>query len=410
MKVSPELLSLFYAAGGRCYLRVAIVHHWLVTQGGGERVLEALASMFPDADIFTLIADPKSIPPKLKGRRITQSFLGRLPWSRKLHRHLLPLYPIAVEQLDLQDYDLVITSDAGPMKGVIVAPGALHICYCHAPMRYIWNQYHEYRNDLSGPAKYAFAASAHYVRGWDFAAAQRVSLFAANSVNVSDRIRQYYARPSLVLYPPVDTSRASLETTVDDSYLAVGRLVAYKRFDLLIAACNRLLRKLRIIGVGPEESELRALAGCTIEFLGHVENDVLWSEYARCRALLFAADEDFGLAPVEAQACGRPVIAYGKGGALESIAAGREKLLAGRATGIFFQQQSVGALCDAILEFEKKERHFDPIFISDWAKRFDSAYFVDGFRELVNAATASRQPTPFRQPSLASNAPRGVAG
>jgi glycosyltransferase involved in cell wall biosynthesis len=409
-------VSLLYAAGGRCYLRVAIVHHWLVTQGGGERVLEALASIFPDADIFTLIADPKSISPQLKGRRITQSFLGRLPWSGKLHRHLLPLYPMAVEQLDLQDYDLVITSDAGPMKGVIVAPGALHICYCHTPMRYIWNQYHDYRNQLSGPAKYAFAASAHYVRGWDFAAAQRVSLFAANSVNVSDRIRQYYARPSLVLYPPVDTSRASLESSVDESYLAVGRLVAYKRFDLLIAACNRLGRRLRIIGVGPEERTLRALAGRSIEFLGHVENDALWSEYARCRAFLFAADEDFGLAPVEAQACGRPVIAFGKGGALESIAAGRDKVLAGRATGIFFAQQSIGALCDAILEFERKERHFNPVFISDWAKRFDSAYFVDGFRELVNVAMAScerpstvDEPTPHSQPTLVSNASRGVA-
>ena len=230
---------------------MAIVHHWLVTQGGGERVLEALASMFPGADIFTLLADPPSIPASLRGRCITQSFLARIPWSHKLHRHLLPLYPMAVEQLDLRDYDLVITSDAGPMKGVLVAPEAVHICYCHAPMRYIWNQYHDYRNELSGLAKSVFGLSAHYVRAWDFAAAQRVSLFVANSVNVSNRIRQYYSRPSLVLYPPVDTSFARLETTVDESYLAVGRLVAYKRLDLLIAACNRLGRRLRIIGIGP---------------------------------------------------------------------------------------------------------------------------------------------------------------
>ena len=212
-------------------MRVAIVHHWLVTQGGGERVLEALASMFPEADIFTLIADPRSIPSSLRDRHITQSFLGRIPWANRFHRHFLPLYPMAVEQLDLRGYDLVITSDAGPMKGVLVAPGALHICYCHAPMRYLWNQYHDYRHHLSGFAKCTFSASAHYVRAWDFAAAQRVSLFVANSVNVSDRIRQYYLRPSLVLYPPIDTSFARLGS-VDDSYLAVGRLVAYKRLDL----------------------------------------------------------------------------------------------------------------------------------------------------------------------------------
>jgi glycosyltransferase involved in cell wall biosynthesis len=277
------------------------------------------------------------------------------------------------------------------MKGVLVAPGALHICYCHAPMRYIWNQYHEYRDQLSGLAKYAFSASAHYVRAWDFAAAQRVSVFAANSINVADRIRHYYLRPSLVLYPPVDTSHARLDASVDDSYLAVGRLVAYKRMDLLIAACNRLGRRLRIIGAGPEERRLRALAGKSIEFLGYVDNEVLWSEYARCRALLFAAEEDFGMAPVEAQACGRPVIAYGKGGALESIAAERELVSHGCATGLFFHEQTVGALCDTILDFEKRETDFDPVFISDWAKRFDSAYFVEGFRRLVEVALASRE-------------------
>jgi glycosyltransferase involved in cell wall biosynthesis len=293
--------------------------------------------------------------------------------------------------LDLRGYDLVISSDAGPMKGVIVEPGAVHICYCHAPMRYIWNQFQDYRNELSGLAKLAFSASAHYVRAWDFAAAQRVSLFVANSVNVSDRIRQYYSRPSLVLYPPVDTSFARLETSVDDSYLAVGRLVAYKRLDLLIAACNRLGRRLRIIGIGPEERNLRALAGPSIEFLGRVDNEVLWSEYARCRALLFAAEEDFGMVPVEAQACGRPVIAYGKGGALESIASGREAALQGRATGVFFHEQTVAAVCDAMVEFESREQDFDPVVISDWAKRFDSAYFVDNFRELVHVAMSSRE-------------------
>jgi glycosyltransferase involved in cell wall biosynthesis len=372
-------------------LRVAIVHHWLVTKGGGERVLEALSSMFPDADIFTLIADPRSIPPSLQSHRITESFLARIPWSSRFHRYLMPFYPMAVEQLDLRGYGLVLTSDAGPMKGVILAPGTLHICYCHSPMRYIWSHYHESRKGLSGLAKVVFSLSAHYVRTWDFAAAQRVTLFAANSENVSARIRQYYSRPSVVLYPPIDTSLARLEAEVDDNYLAVGRLVSYKRFDLVIAACNRLGRRLRIIGVGPEESKLRALAGRSIEFLGQVENEVLWTEYARCRALLFAAEEDFGMAPVEAQACGRPVIAYGKGGALESVIAESGAGSHARATGVFFHEQTVTSLCEAIVDFERREQEFDPVFISDWAKRFDSVYFVDGFRELVNNAMASSE-------------------
>jgi glycosyltransferase involved in cell wall biosynthesis len=376
-------------------VRVAIVHHWLVTQGGGERVLEALASIFPDADIFTLIAKPELIPISLRNRRIKQSLLARIPWSHRFHRHLLPLYPLAVEQLDLRGYDLVITSDAGPMKGVIVAPGAVHICYCHAPMRYLWNQYHDYRDELSGIAKYAFSVSAQYVRAWDFAAAQRVNLFAANSANVSRRIRQYYARPSAVLYPPVDTSFARLEARSNDCYLAVGRLVNYKRMDLVIAACNRLKRRLRIIGSGPEERNLRALAGPSIEFLGQVPDGVLWNEYARCRAFLFAAEEDFGMAPVEAQACGRPVIAYGKGGALESIATANGFGSQARATGLFFHEQSVPALCDAMLAFEAREHEFDPKFIRDWARRFDSAYFIDGFRDLVDGALKFHERKPF---------------
>jgi glycosyltransferase involved in cell wall biosynthesis len=378
-------------------MRVAIVHHWLVTQGGGERVLAALASIFPDADIFTLIAHHQAVPLALKSRRIEQSFLARIPWSNRIHRYLMPLYPLAVEQLDLRGYDLVITSDAGPMKGVLVAPQAVHICYCHAPMRYLWNQYHDYRNDLSGFAKFAFSLTAHYLRAWDFAAAQRVTQFVANSWNVSQRIRQYYSRSSVVLYPPVDTSRARVEASTGESYLAVGRLVGYKRLDLVIGACNRLNRKLRIIGVGPQERSLRALAGPTIEFLGQVSEDVLWKEYSRCRAFLFAGEEDFGMTLVEAQSCGRPVIAYGKGGALESVATASP----GCATGVLFDEQNEHTLCMAILEFEKREQEFDPVFINGHAKQFDSAHFEDGLRELVKEAMKSPQRVPgYAQPAL----------
>jgi glycosyltransferase involved in cell wall biosynthesis len=375
-------------------MRIAIVHHWLVSQGGGERVVETLASMFPEADIFTLVASPKGVPQGLQNRQITQSFLARLPFSTRIYRHLLPLYPMAVEHLDLSSYDMVISSDAGPMKGVIIAPEAIHICYCHSPMRYVWNKYREYRNELSGIAKYAFSLSAHYVRGWDFSAAQRVTHFLANSNNVAARIRQYYSRESTVLYPPVDTSKGFLAESIGDHYLTVGRLVAYKRIDLVIAACNRLGRKLRVIGTGPEERHLRAIAGRTIEFLGPADSTTLWREYAHCRALLFAAEEDFGMVPVEAQSCGRPVIAYGKGGALESIVQGSGSPASGLSTGLFFYNQSAHALSNAIIDFESRERQFHPPAIREWARRFDSTHFVTRFREFLEQVSTAPPHSP----------------
>jgi glycosyltransferase involved in cell wall biosynthesis len=377
-------------------MRVAIVHHWLVSLGGGERVVEALASMYPEADIFTLVSSPAGIPASLRSHRITQSFLARLPFSARIYRQLLPLFPMAVEQLDLSDYDLVISSDAGPMKGVITSPGTVHICYCHSPMRYVWNKYREYRDELSGLSKYTFSIAAHYVRNWDFSAAQRVTHFIANSHNVSSRIRQYYARDSIVLYPPVETNQGHLADSVGDHYLAVGRLVSYKKLDLIIAACNRLGRRLRVIGTGPEESRLRALAGSSIEFLGQVDAATLWQEYASCRAVLFAAEEDFGMVPVETQACGRPVIAYGKGGALESILGDDESLSNSAATGVFFYEQTVPALSNAILTFERSEHNFDPIAISEWAQTFDSAHFVRRFREFASQALETRHYAPGR--------------
>jgi glycosyltransferase involved in cell wall biosynthesis len=389
-------------SGGKT--RVAIVHHWLVTLGGGERVLEAIASLFPGADIFTLIADPACIPAGLHGHPIRQSFLARIPAARRFHRQLLPLYPLAVEQLDLRGYDLVISSDAGPMKGVLLAPDAVHICYCHAPMRYLWTHYHDYRTTLAPLARWFFSVAAHYVRAWDFAAAQRVTVFAANSQNVANRIQQYYARPSTVLYPPINTVRGRRQTP-GNGYLAVGRLVSYKRFDLLIAACSRLKRRLRIIGSGPEERALRAQAGPYVEFLGQVSDEVLWDEYAQCRALLFAAEEDFGMAPIEAQACGRPVIAYGRGGATESILGTSAQRQPGRSTGILFREQTELAMSRAMLEFERQEDAFDPIFIQSWARHFDQSHFLQGFRNLVeNAVEAHEQGSSGPRSAVAAGA------
>lgn len=364
-------------------MRVAIVHHWFVSKGGGEHVADTLARMYPNADIFALISVPEMLPENIRQHALQTSFLNNIPFAARIYRHLLPLYPLAVEQIDLSGYDLILSSDSGPMKGIIIPPSAAHICYCHAPMRYIWDQRHEYRRELGPIPRAVFSMASHYVRGWDYQAAQRVTRFAANSRYVASRIRQYYGRQSAVIYPPVDTSSGYLAEEQSDAYLTVGRLVRYKRIDLLIEACNRLGRRLRIVGTGPEEARLRALAGKTIEFLGYVDEETLWKEYAECRAFLFAAEEDFGMAIVEAQSCGRPVIALGKGGALESVVSLDSAVSRSRCTGIFYYEQTSQAIADAILRFEAGARQFQPMAIREQARRFGSEVFCRNFRDLV---------------------------
>jgi glycosyltransferase involved in cell wall biosynthesis len=373
-------------------MRVAVVHHWFVSTGGGERVAEVLARMYPDADLFSLVVVPEMLPEHLRQRSMQTSFLNRVPFAHRLYRHMLPLYPTAVEQLDLTGYDLVLTSDSGPMKGVIVSPSTVHICYCHAPMRYLWDHYHRYSRGMGGISKAIYGATAHYVRGWDQMAAQRVTYFAANSRYVASRIRQYYGRESIVVYPPVDTASGYLAENHTDAYLTVGRLVAYKRTDLLIQACNRLGRRLRIIGTGPEEGRLRAMAGPTIEFLGQVDNATLWSEYAHCRAFLFAAEEDFGMAVVEAQACGRPVVAFGKGGVVESVIDMDEPGSRSERSGVFFYEQTPTSVADAILRFEENEHKFCPRSIRERTSRFSTDVFCRSFRSLVDGLLPSAVP------------------
>jgi len=376
-------------------VRVAIVHHWFVSQGGGERVAEALAQMYPSADLFALVADPEKIPQSLRDRSLRTSILDRIPFANRIYRQLLPLYPLAVEQIDLSAYDLILTSDSGPMKGTIVSPPAVHICYCHSPMRYLWDQYHEYCRSMGRISRAAFSLSAHYVRRWDQRAAQQVTEFAANSCYVASRISRYYGRESTVIYPPVDISSGYIVDAPGDAYLTVGRLVPYKRIDLLIQACNLLGRELRIIGTGPEEVRLRAQAGKTVRFLGNVDDATLWEEYAHCRAFLFAADEDFGMAVVEAQACGRPVIALGKGGALETIGSLDHSAPSPQDTGVLFYQQTAMAVADAIVRFEASEYCFQPSTIRERASQFSVEAFSRSFRDLVDSALGA--PTRVRE-------------
>jgi glycosyltransferase involved in cell wall biosynthesis len=355
-------------------VRVAIVHHWFVTQGGGERIAEVLGGMFPDADVFTLVSDPEHLPAGLRGRRLTNSLLQKIPGARRMHRHLLPFYPLAVRSLDLSAYDLVLSSDSGPVKGVITREDAVHVCYCHSPMRYLWDGYEDYFRSMPWFAKLPFALSARYVRRWDYAAAQRVTHFVANSQYVAGRIQRNYGRSSEVIHPPIDAERGFFAESPGDYYLAAGRLVPYKKTEILIEACNRLGRRLCIAGVGPELNRLRRMAGPTIEFAGKLSTPDLWRAYGECRALLFAADEDFGMVPLEAQACGRPVIAYGKGGSLETV---RSADSADGATGVFFFEQTPESVAQAILAFEAEEHRFDPRAIQAHARRFDTSVFVE---------------------------------
>jgi glycosyltransferase involved in cell wall biosynthesis len=375
--------------------RVAIVHHWFLSRAGGERVFDSIASMFPSADVFTLFLD-KKYRRALPNHKITTSFLDKVPAAQKVHRHLLPFYPLAVEMLDLHGYDLVISSDSGPVKGVLTDPGSTHICYCHSPMRYLWDGRSAYHRTMSPLTRSIFGITSHYVRNWDYSAAQRVDHFVANSHYVATRIRKYYRRNSTVIHPPINTQQSFLSPTVEDYYLAVGRLVPYKRTDILINACAKLGRKLLIVGDGPERKKLEKLSTKGVEFLGELDDTALSGVYAKARALLFAADEDFGLVPLEAQSYGRPVIAFGKGGALETVVGafvGQGPLEANPPpTGVFFDQQTGDSLAEAILSFESIEESFSPVHTQNHARQFDTSVFIDRMGSFINSVTTAKKP------------------
>jgi glycosyltransferase involved in cell wall biosynthesis len=359
-------------------LRLAIVHYWFIGYAGGERVVSALLDMFPRADIFVLVADAR-ISARFAPHRVTTSFLQHVPGSRRFHRHLLPLAPLALEQFDLRGYDLVISSESGPAKGVLTAPDTCHICYCHSPMRYIWDLYPEYVHgkDMKGLSRTIFMATAHYLRLWDLASASRVDAFVANSRHTAARIRKHYRRDATVIHPPVDVSAGTVSDDIGDYYLVVSRLVDYKRVDLAIAACTRMRRPLRVVGIGPQYARLKSLAGRGVEFLGELNDSDLREQYAHCRALLFPGQEDFGMVPVEAHSFGRPVIAFGQGGALETIQGpfAGEAPIGASDNGILFFEQTRASIEEAIREFEASEQLFSPPAIAGSAQRFSIEQF-----------------------------------
>lgn len=369
------------------HLRVAIVHYWFIGRAGGEKVVEAFAELFPQADLFCLVADHSKLAPILQNRKLQTSFLQRMPGAKKFHRHFLFLQPLALEQFDLSGYDLVISSESGPAKGVITPSRTCHLCYCHSPMRYIWEMYPQYRRIMNPVVGTIFALTAHYMRMWDVASARRVDYFVANSRFIASRIRKYYGRESAVIHPPVETGAGRIGDTPGDYYLAIGRLVDYKRFDLAVRACTQLGRRLRVIGAGPEYKNLVRMAGPTVEFLGKVSDSELRENLAGCRALLFPGEEDFGIVPVEAQSFGRPVIAYASGGVLETV----RGFMAGEAspekpTGVFFAEPSTSSLVRALLDFESHEQAFSPDAIREHSLQFDSKIFKSRIAEFIGFA------------------------
>lgn len=351
-------------------MKVALVHDYLNQYGGAERVLEVFMDLFPDAPIYTIIANLSKMPKRFKDADVRTSFIQNVPLSKNHYKKLLGLFPIAVEQMDLRNYDLVLSSSSAFVKGVITTPAQLHVCYCHTPMRYVWDLYHQYMQEISNPVfSKVLPYILHKVRLWDQVSSQRPDYYISNSFNVTRRIRKYYNRDSHVVHPPVSFNHLSPPRESEEFFLIVSRLLPYKRIDLVIETFNRLKWPLVIIGDGYDKQRLEKLAGPHIKMLGYQSDEVIRDYYSRCRAFILAGEEDFGITPLEAQAHGKPVIAYGKGGALETVVDG--------ITGIFFNEQSTDSLAQTLQHFQKIA--FEPNSIQQHANTFNE----DRFRKQI---------------------------
>jgi glycosyltransferase involved in cell wall biosynthesis len=374
----------FWPTRSEVSVKIAIVHDWLVVSGGAEKVLQHIIECFPQADIFSIV-DFLEDRACLRGRPVQTSFIQRLPFARKRYRGYLPLMPLAIEQLDLSGYDLIISSSHAVAKGVLTGPDQMHVSYVHSPIRYAWDLQHQYLREsgLASGIKSAMArAMLHYMRGWDARSANGVDHLIANSQFIARRIKKAYQRESTVIYPPVDFNGLTLCTEKEDFYITASRMVPYKRMDLIVKAFSQTPeRRLIVIGDGPEMKRIAAVAGRNVTILGYQSFEILHDHLRRARAFVFAAEEDFGISIVEAQACGTPVIAFGKGGALESVVG----LPHERATGVFFREQTIESLIEAVNRFEKNVRYFDPRHCRRNAERFSAENFKAKLTSFVEA-------------------------
>lgn len=361
-------------------MKIALVHDYMVQYGGAERVLEVFTEIFPDAPIYTLVYDEKLTGGVFRGKKIRTSFLQKIPLISSHHRTFPLLMPLAIESFDLSRFDVVLSDSNSYAKGVITGAKTLHLSYCHTPMRYAWDDCHRHLRefDYSKLTKRFAPFGTSYLRLWDKISADRPDQYIANSHFVARRIAKYYRQIAPVVHPPVSTRKFHLASAPGDYFLLVGRALPYKRFDIAIAAFNELGLPLKIVGKGPELKRLQAMAKSNIEFTGFLSDPELAECYARCRALIFPSEEDFGIVPLEAMASGRPVIAYRGGGALETIREGE--------TGMFFAEQTPASIQAAVEAFAAREPEFDPRCIRKHAETFDEQIFKTRIRQLVEDA------------------------
>ncbi len=359
-------------------MKVVYVHDWLITRAGAEKVLEEMIKVVKADEIFTLFYRKESfIGSPISKLKITTSYLNNLPLVNRYYRMLLPFMPLAVEWFDLSKYDLVISSSHSVAKNVITFPHQIHICYCYTPMRYAWDLSHEYLATLPLPLRIFAHKILHSIRIWDFASSGRIDVFIANSKTVAKRIKRYYNREAVVIYPPVDVEKFRIGKA-EDYFITVSRLVPYKKVDVIVSAFNELGLKLLVVGEGPEMGRIKKLAGKNIEILGWVEDDRLIELLSKAKAFVYCAYEDFGISPVEAMASGLPVIAYGFGGVSETVIEGE--------TGIFFYDQNPKDLKDAVLKFLKAEDKFDRKKIREHSLNFSADVFRERFLNLVRSS------------------------
>lgn len=364
-------------------MKVAIVHEWLTIYGGSERVVEQILKIYPHADIYTTVYNEKNMGHIFPKEKVHTSFMQKIPFAKKYYTKMLHLMPRAFESFDLSGYDLVISSSSSCAKGILTTAETTHISYIHTPMRYAWDLYHDYMRSSGFITRMAMKVILPKIRQWDALSGMRVDYFIANSSIVKKRINKVYRRDAEVIYPPVDSDFFTPNgKEPEDFYMILSRLIPYKRIELAIKACNQLERKLIILGAGPLEKELKKIAGPTIEFTGRLSDEESRDYYQRCKAFLFPGYEDFGITPVEAQSCGRPVIAYEKGGALDSVSK--------NITGVFFPEQTVESLIKGIKEFETFR--FDSHIIRKHAEKYSNEEFIRKMKTFISSISEDTKP------------------